>query len=118
MSGGPQASILWRSRIDICILIDILVQVKPKLSETRRSAWPSLVPELNKIAALAESIMQQRPRSSKEWLLVADILDREGACLLFFNEKTAAALLKQLQGSISGMHLALSEMKTTTPVEK
>ncbi|KAJ3558726.1 hypothetical protein NM688_g744 [Phlebia brevispora] len=48
---------------------DILIDIKPKLTEAKRSAWPSLIPDLNKLAALAESITQQCPRSNKDWMV-------------------------------------------------
>lgn len=96
-------------------LIDILIHIKPRLSETKRSAWPSLIPDLNKLAALAEDIAQQRPRTNKDWLLEADTLDREGAWLLSINKATA---LRRMQGSIFGTHLVLSEMEQTMTVEK
>ncbi|PSR82973.1 hypothetical protein PHLCEN_2v5943 [Hermanssonia centrifuga] len=59
----------------------ILIHIKPILSEGKRSVWSSLIADLYKVAALAESITQQRPRTNKDWLPVADTLDREGVNL-------------------------------------
>lgn len=59
---------------------DQLVHIKPKLSESKRSAWPLLIPDLDKIAALGEAISKGRPRTNKDWKDKADALDREGAC--------------------------------------
>ena len=94
----------------------MLIHIKPRLNETKRSAWPSLIPDLNKVAALAEAITQQRPRTSKDWLPVADTLDREGVCSLSISGAVTA--LRRRQGSISGTHPVLSEMEQTIAVEK
>ncbi|KAM6497714.1 hypothetical protein JOM56_005662 [Amanita muscaria] len=42
---------------------------------------PSLVQDLNKLAALAESFSEQRPKSTKDWPDLADSLDQEGVNL-------------------------------------
>ena len=59
---------------------DRLVLIKPKLAESRRSAWPQLIPDLDKVAALGEAISKQRPKTNTDWKDEADALDREGAC--------------------------------------
>ncbi|GJE98003.1 SPO22 domain-containing protein [Phanerochaete sordida] len=60
---------------------DLLLVIKPRLGEAKRSAWSLLVPDLDKVAAQAEAISQQRPKSNKDWQDVADALDREGVYL-------------------------------------
>jgi hypothetical protein len=60
---------------------DLLILIKPRLGESKRSAWPLLIPDLDKVAALGESIGQQRPKAIKDWKDVADSLDREGVYL-------------------------------------
>ncbi|KAI0344026.1 hypothetical protein BDW22DRAFT_1412644 [Trametopsis cervina] len=62
-------------------IVDILMQIKPKLNETKWSASSSLISDLHKLATLAESMGQHRLRSNRDWLAVADTLDREGVYL-------------------------------------
>ncbi|OBZ78675.1 hypothetical protein A0H81_00255 [Grifola frondosa] len=59
----------------------ILTKIKPKLNDSRQSAWIPLRTDLLQIAVLAESFTKQRPRSNKEWRHLADTLDREGVNL-------------------------------------
>ena len=61
--------------------LDLLLVIKPRLGEAKRSAWSLLIPDRDKVAAQAEAISQQRPKSNKDWQDVADALDREGARL-------------------------------------
>ncbi|KAI0802995.1 hypothetical protein BC629DRAFT_1284035 [Irpex lacteus] len=60
---------------------DLLVQIKPRLNDPKRSAEGSLISDLHKLAAVAESVCKQRPHTSHEWLAAADSLDREGVNL-------------------------------------
>ncbi|KAK7688019.1 hypothetical protein QCA50_008389 [Cerrena zonata] len=60
---------------------DILISIKPKLAEHPLPDSTSLVNELRKIASLAESSAQFRSRANKDWLPLADVLDREGVHL-------------------------------------
>lgn len=53
--------------------IDLLLRVKD-VKGTRSS----LLDDLLQIAALAESFTEQRPRSNKTWMEMAEVLDREG----------------------------------------
>lgn len=64
----------------LCRRPDHLVLIKPKLTESKRSAWPQLIPDLDKVAALGEAISKQRPKTNKDWKDEADALDREGVC--------------------------------------
>lgn len=61
-------------------IIDQLIKIKPCLDgpDLRR---PSMVQDLNKLAALAESFSEQRPKSTKTWPDLADSLDQEGVNL-------------------------------------
>lgn len=59
---------------------DLLIQIKPKLSGDKAND-PTLVTQLHGLANLAESFTEQRPRSNKTWLHLADNLDREGEYL-------------------------------------
>ncbi|KAF8584952.1 SPO22-domain-containing protein [Ramaria rubella] len=61
-------------------ITDLLIQIKPKLSGDK-AGDAGLVPELHKLANLAESFTELRPRSNKSWLSLADNLDREGVNL-------------------------------------
>ncbi|KAI0697156.1 hypothetical protein BC835DRAFT_1413864 [Cytidiella melzeri] len=78
---GAQTLITTPRMIDTTLIADILVLIKPRLNDPKRSAWQSLISDLHKLAALAESINQHRPRTSHDWLSVADTLDREGVNL-------------------------------------
>lgn len=60
---------------------DLLLVIKPRLGEAKRSAWSLLIPDLDKVASRAEAISQQRPKANKDWQDVADTLDREGVYL-------------------------------------
>lgn len=57
---------------------DLLIQIKPKLSEGRKANDDTLMTQLYRLAGLAESITEQRPYSDSRWLSQADDLDREG----------------------------------------
>jgi hypothetical protein len=58
-------------------LKELLLQIKPKLSGDKAHD-ATLVTQLHKLANLAESFTELRPRSNKTWLDLADNLDREG----------------------------------------
>lgn len=60
--------------------VDVLIKVKPKVIEGthKKSSSSTLLDDLAKLATLAESLTQQRPRANKGWLALAEALDREG----------------------------------------
>ncbi|TCD65068.1 hypothetical protein EIP91_003270 [Steccherinum ochraceum] len=62
---------------------DVLIKVKPKVTDgnLKKSSARTLLDDLDKLAALAESFTQQRPRANKDWLALAEALDREGVHL-------------------------------------
>lgn len=92
---------------------DILISIKPKLAEDPLPASTSLVNDLRKIASLAESSAQFRSRSNKDWLPVADVLDREG--LYRLRNPICCLWLNDSQVSISGIYLVhFSEKVMTT----
>lgn len=91
---------------------DILISIKPKLAEDPLPESSSIVNDLRKIASLAESSAQFRSRANKDWLPVADVLDREGLyrprnpiCCLWLNDS---------QVSISGIYLVNFPEKVMT----
>ncbi|KAF8525122.1 hypothetical protein BU17DRAFT_42114 [Hysterangium stoloniferum] len=68
-----------------CLLLplstpDLIIQIKPKLSGNKGNN-ATLITELHRLANLAESFTEQRPRSNNGWLTLADDLDREGVNL-------------------------------------
>jgi hypothetical protein len=56
-----------------CLCQDLLLRVKDV-----KNARSSIIDDLHQVAALAESFTEQRPKSNKGWLDMADALDREG----------------------------------------
>ncbi|CCL98934.1 uncharacterized protein FIBRA_00941 [Fibroporia radiculosa] len=62
-------------------ILDILINIKANLNDNKRSARSTICTELQKLASLAESFTKQRPRSNKDWIRLADDLDREGVHL-------------------------------------
>jgi hypothetical protein len=52
---------------------DLLLRVKDV-----KNRGTLLVEDLHQLAALAESFTEQRPRSNKTWVHLAETLDREG----------------------------------------
>ncbi|KAH9920328.1 meiosis protein SPO22/ZIP4 like-domain-containing protein [Fomitopsis serialis] len=61
----------------------LLITIKPKLIDpsAKQPGWSTIHAELLHLSSLAESFTKQRPRSNKEWISVADTLDREGVWL-------------------------------------
>ncbi|KAI0727576.1 hypothetical protein C8Q72DRAFT_839118 [Fomitopsis betulina] len=61
----------------------LLITIKPKLidASTKQHGWSTTHSELLRLSSLAESFSKQRPRSNKEWIPIADTLDREGVWL-------------------------------------
>lgn len=95
---------------------DLLVQIKPRLNDPKRSAEGSLISDLHKLAAVADSVCKQRPHTSHEWLAAADSLDREGACIL--RHLRLAICYIFMQESISGTPPVLSKLAQMTPSAK
>ncbi|KAG7090528.1 hypothetical protein E1B28_009637 [Marasmius oreades] len=61
---------------------DLLTTTKAQLSDDANiSIRPSLIQNLHRVAALAETFSEQRPKSGKEWDELADTLDQEGVSL-------------------------------------
>lgn len=66
----------WIAKLISCAQrssVDLLLRVKDV--KTRGTL---LVEDLHQLAALAESFTEQRPRSNKSWIHLAEALDREG----------------------------------------
>jgi len=57
---------------------DLLITAKPQLDNPDPSVRPTLIEKLRQVASLAESFTEQRPRSNKSWIQLADELDQEG----------------------------------------
>ena len=57
---------------------DALINIKPKLAESRLPNPKTISDELYTVASLAESFSQKRPRANVDWSNLADVLDREG----------------------------------------
>lgn len=89
---------------------DKLILIKPRLTDTKRSVSSQLIPDLDIVAALAQSIAQHRPKTNKDWQDVADTLDREGASLQALPSSDGLAICGSMQGSISGIQQALSRV--------
>ncbi|KAI0935752.1 hypothetical protein AcV5_004080 [Taiwanofungus camphoratus] len=70
---------------------NILIDIKPRLNDSRGSALSSICGDLQRLAVLAESFTSQRPRSNKDWVHLADTLDREGV-----NLWNASALIREV----------------------
>jgi len=62
-------------------ILDLLIRIKPRLDDPDLPNRPSLVQDLHQVAALAEAFSEQRPRSNKAWVELADSLDQEGVSL-------------------------------------
>ncbi|KAJ7259902.1 meiosis protein SPO22/ZIP4 like-domain-containing protein [Mycena rebaudengoi] len=60
---------------------DVLISAKPQLDSADPGIRPSLIEKLHRVASLAESFAEQRPRSNKSWLQLSDDLDQEGVNL-------------------------------------
>jgi len=65
-------------------ILDLLIRIKPHLDDPDLPNRPSLVQDLHHVAALAEGFSEQRPRSNKAWVELADSLDQEGLSLFPF----------------------------------
>jgi hypothetical protein len=59
--------------------LDLLIKTKVVLEKPNAAGRASLVQDLYQIASFAESFAEQRPRSNKEWVHLADTLDQEGS---------------------------------------
>ncbi|TFK48044.1 hypothetical protein OE88DRAFT_1810744 [Heliocybe sulcata] len=59
----------------------LLLKIKPRLSDQKGFADDKLLEDLLQISALAESFIEQRPKSNKNWQDLADSLDQEGVAL-------------------------------------
>lgn len=57
---------------------EILLTVKSQLDDPKPPTRPSLTKDLHRVASLAESFTEQRPKSNKSWVQFADSLDQEG----------------------------------------
>ncbi|TFK38784.1 meiosis protein SPO22/ZIP4 like-domain-containing protein [Crucibulum laeve] len=62
-------------------IMELLATIKPLLDDPKHSNRPSVVEDLEQVASLAESFIEQRPRSNKSWSHLADALDQEGVNL-------------------------------------
>lgn len=60
---------------------DLLIKTKLKLDDADGAVRVSVVKDLHQVAVLAESFTEQRPKSNKNWIHLADTLDREGLLL-------------------------------------
>jgi len=61
---------------------EILIRIKPKLTDTRENVRSSLCDDLYRISTIAESYAQlRRQHSPGDWGQEADVLDREGVNL-------------------------------------
>ncbi|KAJ7115262.1 meiosis protein SPO22/ZIP4 like-domain-containing protein [Mycena epipterygia] len=60
---------------------DLLITVKPQLDSPDPNRRSPLIEKLRRVASLAESFTEQRPRSNKSWLQLSDELDQEGVNL-------------------------------------
>ncbi|CAA7266391.1 unnamed protein product [Cyclocybe aegerita] len=64
------------------VIMERLSKVKPLLDDCRHPNWSTATQDLMKIASLAESFAEQRPKSSRTaWSHLADSLDQEGVSL-------------------------------------
>ncbi|KAG6819251.1 hypothetical protein H0H93_013770, partial [Arthromyces matolae] len=60
----------------------ILLTTKPQLDDPKPPTRPTLTTDLHRVASLAESFLEQRPKSNdKKWVDLADTLDQEGVNL-------------------------------------
>ena len=60
------------------MFLDVIINLKPKLTDTRNALRSGLVDDLHQLAVLGESFSAKRPKSNKHWTELADALDREG----------------------------------------
>ncbi|KAF5376865.1 hypothetical protein D9615_007266 [Tricholomella constricta] len=61
---------------------EILLTAKTQLDDPKPPIRPSLAEDLHQVASLAESFLEQRPKSNnKSWIHLADSLDQEGVNL-------------------------------------
>ncbi|KAK0446558.1 uncharacterized protein EV420DRAFT_1313772 [Desarmillaria tabescens] len=60
---------------------DLLISTKSQLDDPKAAVRPTLVKNLHRVASLAESFTEQRPRASKDCAELADGLDQEGVNL-------------------------------------
>ena len=58
--------------------LDLLTKTKAQLDDSNAANRASLIQNLHQVAMLAESFAEQRPRSNKDWVNLADMLDQEG----------------------------------------
>jgi hypothetical protein len=61
-----------------CCHSEILITTKPRLEDPKPSILPTLIRDLHRVASLAESFTEHRPRSNKSWVHLVDTLDQEG----------------------------------------
>ncbi|KAG7439543.1 uncharacterized protein BT62DRAFT_877584, partial [Guyanagaster necrorhizus] len=57
---------------------DLLISAKSQLDDTNVAVRPTLVKNLYRVASLAESFTEQRPKTDKDCAELADGLDQEG----------------------------------------
>ncbi|KAJ7585355.1 meiosis protein SPO22/ZIP4 like-domain-containing protein [Mycena floridula] len=60
---------------------DLLTKTKARLDDPSSAGRASLIQDLHQVALLGEAFSEQRPRSNKEWIHLADTLDQEGVVL-------------------------------------
>ncbi|KAK0207833.1 hypothetical protein DFS33DRAFT_1408812 [Desarmillaria ectypa] len=65
---------------------DLLISAKSQLEDPSATVRPTLVKNLHRVASLAESFTEQRPRAGKDCAEFADGLDQEGAFFPFFRK--------------------------------
>ncbi|KAH7103160.1 meiosis protein SPO22/ZIP4 like-domain-containing protein [Auriculariales sp. MPI-PUGE-AT-0066] len=122
-AGGLSKTAEERKRIfeDIS---DILLRIKPRLSEPASVLGSAIVQDLEKLAGYAESLQRIRPKpgtkAAQAWQESSDTLDREGVNLWNVSSllRSAAQDAKPLLGALrlSGFRLILAGIETNPEV--
>ncbi|KAJ7088423.1 meiosis protein SPO22/ZIP4 like-domain-containing protein [Mycena belliarum] len=85
---------------------DLIIAAKPQLDSTDPAVRPPLIEKLRQVAALAEAFTEQRPKSTKSWLQLADELDQEGVNLWNISGLVQKMPNEEGPGLVAAMRLA------------
>ncbi|KAJ7691328.1 meiosis protein SPO22/ZIP4 like-domain-containing protein [Mycena rosella] len=85
---------------------DLLIAAKPQLDNPDPDVRPPLIEKLRQVASLAESFTEQRPKSNKDWLQLADELDQEGVNLWNISGLVQKTPNEEVPGLVAALRLA------------
>lgn len=88
-------------QINYILIPDILITTKPRLEDPKPAVLPTLIRDLHRVTSLAESFIEHRPRSNKNWIHLVDTLDQEGRSGIFFSCCLSGPLWKKIPTGVN-----------------